>query len=287
MRVGVIFPQTESGTDPQAIREYAQAAEALGYDYITMYDHVAGAHPSKLSHLQRIPYTHEHSFHEVFVLLGYLAAVTVRIELALGVLVLPQRQTVLAAKQAAEVDILSRGRFRLAVGVGWNEAEYEALNENFRNRGRRQEEQVQVMRLLWSQPLVEITGRYHRLDRVGLKPLPERQIPVWFGGGADRILERIAEWGDGWLPPPRATRAEVKQALERLHGLMRQKGRDAGAFGVEGRVNLPPDAALLAAEAEAWRDVGATHLSINTMGCGFKTLAEHIRSLGAAARVLL
>lgn len=290
MQVGVIFPQTESGTDAGAIREYAQAVEAMGYRYIAVYDHVAGAHPDRLRHLPRIPFTHESLFHEVFVLFGYLAAVTRRLGLAVQVLVLPQRETVLVAKQAAEVDILSGGRLRLGVGVGWNDAEYGALGADFHTRGRRQEEQLALLRRLWTEPLVTFQGRWHSLDRVGINPLPvQRPIPIWFGGSSPRTLERAARLGDGWIPlhfsvsdgdPLRATLAQIRTA--RL-----QAGRNPDDFGLEGRLTLTNTLEDVARQQSFWRDVGATHLSLNTMGRGFRTLTEHLQALDAARQMVL
>src|SRR5512146_1256373 len=181
MRYGVVFPQTEFGNDVQAIKDYAQTAEGLGYDYLLVYDHVLGAHPSREPKLTG-PYTNEHPFHEPMVFFGFLAAVTTRLELVTGILILPQRQTALVAKQAAEVDVLSGGRLRFGVGIGWNPVEYEALNENFVNRARRVEEQVTVLRKLWTEPVVEHRGRYLTVDRAGVNPLPvQRPIPIWFG----------------------------------------------------------------------------------------------------------
>src|SRR5882672_3039514 len=192
MKYGVVFPQTEFGNDVQAIKDYAQAAEGLGYDYLLVYDHVLGAHPGREPKLTG-PYTHEHPFHEPMVLFGFLAGVTKRLQLTTGILILPQRQTVLVAKQAAEVDRLSGGRLRLGVGLGWNYVEYEALGEDFHTRGRRIAEQVEVMRRLWTEPLVTFEGKWHRIDRAGIRPLPVQQpIPVWMGGSAEPVIQRTA-----------------------------------------------------------------------------------------------
>src|SRR5437867_2196399 len=192
MRYGVVFPQIEFGNDPQAIKDYAQTAEALGYDYLLVYDHVLGAHPNREPKLTG-PYTYEHPFHEPMVFFGFLAGVTKRIELTTGILILPQRQTALVAKQAAEVDVLSRGRLRLGVGLGWNYVEYEALGEDFHTRGRRVEEQVEVMRKLWTEPLLTYRGSNFAINNAGINPLPiQRPIPIWFGGFTDPAIKRAA-----------------------------------------------------------------------------------------------
>ncbi|MFW6074426.1 MAG: LLM class F420-dependent oxidoreductase, partial [Chloroflexota bacterium] len=200
MRIGVVFPQTEIGPDAGAVKAYAQAAEDLGYDHLLAYDHVLGASTKNRPDF-RGPYTSESLFHEVFVLFGFLAGLTERIEFATGILILPQRQTVLVAKQAAEVDRLSDGRLRLGIGVGWNEVEYIGLNENFRNRGKRSEEQIEVMRQLWTNEVVDFEGRWHRIPEAGIKPLPVQQpIPVWIGGYAPVTMRRIGRMADGWIP---------------------------------------------------------------------------------------
>ncbi|HEY9325316.1 MAG TPA: LLM class F420-dependent oxidoreductase, partial [Candidatus Limnocylindria bacterium] len=183
MRVGAVFPQLEIGTDPDAIAKYARTVEDLGYDHLVIFDHVLGADANRPGGWTGA-YDHRSMFHEPFVLYGYLAAVTSRLRLATAVLVLGQRQTALVAKQAAEVDVLSRGRLTLGVGIGWNAVEYEALGESFTNRGRRIEEQIAVLRALWTQEVVDFKGRWHRIDRAGIDPLPvQRPIPIWMGGG--------------------------------------------------------------------------------------------------------
>src|ERR687892_1562373 len=195
MKLGVVFPQTEIGSAPAVIRDYAQAAESAGYDHLLVFDHVLGGKLERFDKLgRRPPYTDESPFHEVFVLFGYLAACTQRLELVTGIVILPQRQTALVAKQAAAVDVLADGRLRLGVGIGWNHVEYEALNENFHTRGRRVSEQIAVMRKLWTEPVVNFHGSYHHLDRAGINPLPvQRPIPVWMGGMAEPVLKRVAE----------------------------------------------------------------------------------------------
>jgi probable F420-dependent oxidoreductase len=286
MRIGAVFPQTEFGDDPAAMREYAQAIEALGYSHILLYDHVLGASTATRPNWGG-PYTSDTPFHEVFVTLAYLAGLTRTLELVTGVLVLPQRQTALVAKQAAELDLLSGGRLRLGVGVGWNEVEYEALGENFRNRGARSEEQIVVLRELWTKPVVTFAGRYHTIDNAGIKPLPvQRPIPVWIGGYAEATLRRVAALGDGWfpwIPPDERARAMLAQ----LRDLARAAGRAPESIGIEPQLSLGkvPNAEW-ARYAEAWRNLGATHLCVNTMGAGITSPAQHIAALERVAREL-
>lgn len=279
MRFGVVFPQTEIGTDPAAIGDFARATEAFGYDHILAYDHVLGANPESRPGW-RPPYSHRDAFHEPFVLFGYLAAVTRKLELVTGVIILPQRQTVLVAKQAAEVDVLSVGRLRLGVGIGWNPVEYEALGENFHNRGRRSEEQVEVMRLLWTNELVTYQGRWHKITDAGLNPLPvQRPIPIWFGGSDDRALRRLARLGDGWFPlfnPDEQCRA----AIEKIRTYARAAGRDPSAIGIEGRVSIGKRSAdEWAKDVRAWQEIGATHVSVNTMKAGLTSPTAHIEAI--------
>jgi probable F420-dependent oxidoreductase len=281
VRVGVVFPQTEIGNDPGAIRAFAQAAEELGYDYLLAYEHVVGAHPDRLKDLgYKPPYTHTSAFHEPFVLFGFLAAVTSRLQLTTGVVILPQRQTVLVAKQAAEVDVLSRGRLRLGVGLGWNPVEYEALGENFRNRGRRVEEQVALLRRLWTQELVDFEGRYHRVRGAGINPLPvQRPIPVWMGGSAEPALRRLARIADGWISQLAPT-PEAAPVVERVRAYVREAGRDPASFGVEGRLHLgSTDPEQWPHALRLWKDLGGTHLAVNTMRSGLSSPDDHIAAI--------
>ena len=279
MRLGVIFPQTEIGNDPIAIRDYGQAAEGLGYDHLLVYDHVLGAEPDRFEGLSfRPPYTYKTPFHEPFVLFGYLAGLTAKLELVTGILVLPQRQTALVAKQAAEVDILSGGRLRLGVGLGWNFVEYEALGENFRNRGRRAEEQVALMRALWKDELVDFDGKYHTVRRAGINPLPvQRPIPVWMGAMAEPAVKRVARIADGWFPQFGPDQVE---RIEQFRGYVRDAGRDPESVGIEGRINLArtPEKEWRST-FEAWQTVGATHVSVNTMGGDLATPKAHIDAI--------
>ena len=280
MKHGVVFPQTEFGNDPQAIKDYAQAAEGLGYDYLLVYDHILSAHPDREQKLTG-PYTHEHPFHEPMVLFGFLAGITKRLQLTTGILILPQRQTALVAKQAAEVDVLSGGRLRLGIGLGWNHVEYEALGEDFRTRGRRVEEQVEVMRKLWTQPLVTFRGAEHVINNAGLNPMPiQRPIPIWFGGAAEPAIKRAARLADGWMPAGRKPDDAVKRMIEQLEKYLQEAGRDRKNFGIDPWIpiqGLSKDE--FRERALAWRVLGATHLGIDTMRAGFKSPQEHIDAI--------
>ncbi len=280
MNIGVVFPQVEIGQDPAVIRDYAQAVEAMGYTHILAFDHVLGANPDRPGGWKG-PYTHRHMFHEPFVLFGFLAAVTQRVELVTGIVILPQRQTALVAKQAAAVDVLSRGRLRLGVGVGWNPVEFEALGENFKNRGMRVEEQIALMRALWTQELVTFEGKWHRVTDAGINPLPHRRpIPVWMGGESEPVLHRAARMADGWMPHFRPG-AGAQAIVDRLHDEIKAAGRDPSRFGIEGRMTLsqvPPEQRVK--EAAAWRAMrGITHLCVHTVGLGLKSPGDHTKVL--------
>jgi probable F420-dependent oxidoreductase len=282
MRIGVVFPQTEIGQDPAVIRDYAQAVESMGYTHILAFDSVVGANPNRPGGWDS-QYTYQHAFHEPFVLFGFCAGVTRRIELVTGIVILPQRQTALVAKQAAAVDVLSGGRLRLGIGVGWNTVEFEALGENFKNRGKRVEEQLEVLRLLWTKELVTYDGRWHRVPDAGIRPLPVQQpIPVWMGGDSEVVIRRAARLADGWITLPSFRPGPAgQQTVDRLHGLVREAGRDPAAFGIEARMALakvPADER--ANEIAAWRAMrGITHLCVNTMGLGLPGPEEHVRTL--------
>ena len=278
MNIGVVFPQIEVEPDPIAIRDYAQAAEVLGYRHVLAYDHVLGANPERPGGW-RGPYNYEHPFYSPFLLFSYMAAVTENLGFITGVIILPQRETALVAKQAATLDVLCGGRLRLGVGTGWNAVEYTALNQDFHTRGRRQEEQVDVLRRLWSEPLVTFKGRWHDIPDAGVNPLPvQRPIPIWFGGQADAVLRRAARLGDGWLPNSR-TLAQTRPMLDKLARYLEQEGRNPGSFGIEPRLSYgdgEPD--TWANTIDEWRAAGATHLSLNTMYQGF-TMKEHLAAL--------
>jgi probable F420-dependent oxidoreductase len=280
MRIGVTFPQTELGGDAGAVRAYGQRVEELGYTHVLAYDHVLGADPA-VHQGWAGPYDVRTTFHEPLVMFGYLAAVTTTLELVTGVIILPQRQTALVAKQAAEVDLLSGGRLRLGVGLGWNAVEYEALGEDFANRGRRSEEQVEVMRQLWTEPSVTVAGRYHTVTGAGLAPLPvQRPIPVWFGAASARAYERAGRLGDGWFPmmAPGHGLDEARVAVERAAVAA---GRDPATLGMEGRVDWSRGRDRVGQDLAAWAAAGATHVSINTMGAGLGGVDGHLAALEA------
>ncbi|MCH7625500.1 MAG: LLM class F420-dependent oxidoreductase [Chloroflexi bacterium] len=275
MNIGAVFPQTEIGEDPSAVRDYAQAVEAMGFDHLLAFDHVVGANAATHDRLSG-PYRHTHAFHEPLVLFGYLAGITRRIELVTGIIILPQRQTVLVAKQTAAVDVLSGGRLRLGIGIGWNDVEYEALGENFSNRGRRSEEQVEVLRALWTNELVTYEGRWHKISDAGINPLPvQRPIPVWFGGRAEQVIERVGRMGDGWFPL--GSPADAAPLLDKMRQHARDAGRDPASIGVESWISIggkTPDDWVK--DAVTWKELGATHLSVNTMNAGLKSPQDHI-----------
>jgi probable F420-dependent oxidoreductase len=284
MQIGVVFPQTELGGDVGAVRAYALRVAELGYRHVLAYDHVVGADPAVHTPWTG-PYDVTTTFHEPFVLFGYMAAIT-ELEMVTGIIILPQRQTALVAKQAAEVDLLTRGRFRLGIGLGWNAVEYEALGQDFTSRGRRVEEQVDLLRRLWTEPSVTYQGRFDRVTAAGLAPLPvQRPIPVWFGGQSERAYRRIGRLADGWFPQVRpgaeldAARAVVEQAAA-------EAGRDPARLGMEGRVSWRGGPEEVAEHAASWRAAGASHISVNTMGAGLATVDDHLAALEAAAQVL-
>jgi probable F420-dependent oxidoreductase len=280
MRIGVVFPQTEIGSDPLIVRDYAQAAEALGYSHLLAYDHVLGADPDRPGGWTR-PYNVDTLFHEPLVLFGYLAGLTSRIEFVTGILILPQRQTALVAKQTAEVDVLSGGRLRLGVAVGWNAVEYEALGESWETRGRRIGEQISVLRQLWTQGTVDFQGRWHSIPKAGIRPLPIQQpIPIWMGGGSEPVLKRLARLADGWFPQFRPNDPASKDTVARLHGYIRDAGRDPAAVAIEGRINIANSNPMdWSRELEAWRAIGATHLGVNTMSAGLAGPQDHIDAI--------
>lgn len=287
MQVGVVFPQTEIGADPGGVKAYAQAVEQLGFQHLMVYDHVIGADTSVRPGWSG-PYTSEHQFHEPMVLFGYLAGVAPSLELVTAVIILGQRQTVLAAKQAAEVDILTGGKFRFGVGIGWNDVEYEALGMNFHNRGRRFEEQIELMRRLWTERVVTFEGKYHRVVAAGLNPLPvQRPIPIWIGASAEPAIKRAAETADGYFPQ-RPLQGGWPATFEKIHGWMRAAGRDPASMAIDARVNTasggPED---WRKQADDWRALGGiTHLTVNTMNAGLRGPDAHIERLRLAADAL-
>ncbi len=279
MRVGVVFPHTEIGADPGGVREYAQAAESLGFDHILSFDHVIGANTASRPGWSGAYQLHD-NFHEPFVLFGFLAGITQRIELVTGILILPQRQTVLVAKQAAAIDVLSQGRLRLGIGIGWNQVEYEALGENFRNRGRRSEEQIEVMRRLWTEEALTFEGQWHKITDAGINPLPvQRPIPIWFGGRAEQTLKRVGYTGDGWFPLF-GLDDETRGMIEKMRGYAREAGRDPRSIGIESWVSIASGSEdEWLKQVQAWKDIGASHISVNTMGAGLDSPQAHIHAV--------
>jgi len=285
MRIGVVFPQTELGGDPGAVRAYGTRIEELGYRHILVYDHVVGADPAVHTGWGG-PYDVHTTFHEPFVMFGFLAAVTSSVELVTGVIILPQRQTALVAKQAAEVDLLSGGRLRLGVGIGWNAVEYEALGEDFSNRGKRSSEQIEVLRRLWTDQTVTFDGEFHRVTGAGLAPLPvQRPIPVWIGSASAPGYRRAGRIADGWFPM-----MSPGPELDEARGIVDQAaiaaGRDPAAIGMEGRINWRGDVDATVREVKAWQDAGASHVSINTMGAGLGGVDDHLAALTRVVEAL-
>jgi len=268
VKIGIVFPQADIGTDPNVIRAFARGAEDAGFDYLLAYDHITGVHPDRFSGatipgFAGPPYVHDSPFHEPLVLFAHLAGITSRLEFVTSVLVLPQRSTPLVAKQAAEVDLLSGGRLRLAVGVGWNFAEYASLDADFDTRNRRIEEQIVVLRKLWTEPLVTFKGRWHDLDRVAITPRPARPLPIWIGGGAgEHVLRRVARLADGWMPLLQSGE-DPEKAMARLRALLVEAGRDPGSFGLDARIRGTGGPADWVAAARRWQALGATHLCLS------------------------
>lgn len=285
MRIGVVFPQTEIGPDAGAVRRYAQGVEALGYTHILAYDHVVGADPEMHAPWTG-PYDVHTQFHEPMVLFGYLAAVTT-LELVTGIIILPQRQTVLAAKQAAEVDLLTGGRFRFGVGLGWNPVEYEALGKDFSSRGRRMDEQVALLRRLWTEPTVTFDGTFDRVTGAGLAPLPvQRPIPLWMGAYTAPAYRRIGRLADGWFPQVQPG-ARLDEARAVVESAAVAADRDPATLGMEGRVSWGADGVPEVVDrVEQWRDAGASHLSVNTMGSALGGVEGHLATLAVIAESL-
>ena len=284
MQIGVVFPQTELGGDVGAVRAYGRAVAELGYHHVLAYDHVLGADPAVHAPWAG-PYNIATTFHEPMVMFGYLAALT-DLELVTGVIILPQRQTALAAKQAAEVDLLTGGRFRFGVGVGWNPVEYEALGQRFDRRGRRLDEQIGLLRQLWTTPSVSFEGTFDVVTGAGLAPMPIQQpIPIWVGGSSDAAYRRIGRLADGWFPQVRPG-DDLDHALETIATAAEAAGRSAEGIGMEGRVSWnADDPDRFVRQVERWRAAGATHLSVDTMYTGQTSVEDHIHGLEQAARL--
>jgi probable F420-dependent oxidoreductase len=285
MRVGVVFPQTELGGDAGAVRAYGERVEELGFRHVLAYDHVVGADPEVHTGWNG-PYDVHTTFHEPLVMFGYLAGITRSLELVTGVIILPQRQTVLVAKQAAEVDLLSGGRLRLGIGIGWNAVEYEALGEDFGTRGKRSAEQVDLLRRLWTEQTVTFDGAFDKVTGAGLAPLPvQRPIPIWIGAASAPGYRRAGRLADGWFPMMEPG-PKLDEALAEVERGAVAAGRDPASIGMEGRVSFGGDYDAVAAQIAAWADAGASHLSVNTMGAGLKTVDEHLDVLARVVQAL-
>jgi probable F420-dependent oxidoreductase len=285
MQIGVVYPQTELGGDPAAVRRIGRAVEDLGFAHLLAYDHVLGAvHADRTPELTG-PYTEHDPFHDPFVMFAFLAGITERIGLATGVLILPQRQTALVARQAADVDLLSGGRLRLGVGIGWNPVEYEALGQDFHTRGSRQEEQITLLGRLFSEPVVDFSGRFDRVDRAALVPKPTRPIPIWLGGSSEAALDRAARLADGFI----FIGGDIDRSLEawkRLRERVRSYGRSVDDFGGEYVVRPRSGIDGLKAEIEVWREAGGSHVSVVTMGMGLDSIDAHVDYLAKVAEGL-
>ena len=278
MKTGIVLPHHEIGTDPGAIRAFVKGAEELGAAHIMIYDHVVGADRNRPGGFEG-PYDKDVQFHEPFTFFAYVAALTTRIELVTGIIILPQRQTALVAKQAAELAILSENRLRLGIGTGWNTVEYEVLNEDFTNRGRRQEEQVELMRRFWQEDCFSYEGKYHQFTLAGINPRPSQPVPIWFGGGAPALLDRCARLGDGWMsvtgPDKRA-----EAAIESMRATRQAAGLSWESFGIHAQVQAREVMAESWQENyNEWRDMGATDLSIATHNAGYESVDEHLQAL--------
>jgi probable F420-dependent oxidoreductase len=283
MRIGVVFPQTELGGDVGAVRAYALRVEELGFRHVLAYDHVLGADP-EVHRGWDGPYDVNTTFHEPFVMFGYLAAIT-SMELVTGIIILPQRQTALVAKQAAEVDQLTGGNFRLGVGLGWNQVEYEALGQDFATRGRRASEQVELLRRLWTERTVTFEGSFDRVTGAGLAPMPvQRPIPIWFGGQSPPAYRRVGRLADGWFPQVQPG-PKLDAAREIVAQAATEAGRDPAAIGMEGRVSWRGDEGNLAEAIGRWRDAGAGYVAVNTMGVGLSSVDDHLAVLATVADV--
>jgi len=281
MQIGVVYPQTELATDPATVRAYVSGVEQLGFAHILVYDHVLGADPAVYTDWAG-PYDIDTTFHEPFVMFGFLAAIT-RLELVTGIIIAPQRQTALIAKQAAEVDVLAKGRFRLGIGVGWNRVEYESLGQDFTTRGRRQEEQIGLLRRLWTERSVDHDGEFDHIRAAGIAPLPvQRPIPVWLGGSSDAAFGRIGRLADGWFPMT-SPGERLDHARQIISNGATESGRDPDSIGMEGRIPAGDDAARL---ADKWRVAGASHLTVDTMRAGHEGIDGHLAALEHTAKAL-
>jgi len=285
MQVGVVLPQTEIGATADSLRRYAREVESFGYDHVLAYDHVLGADPAVHVNWDG-PYDIDTNFHEPFVLFGFIAGCTT-LACVSGIVILPQRQTALVAKQAAEVDLLTGGTFRLGIGIGWNHVEYEALGQDFSKRSRRVEEQVDLLRRLWSERSVTHTGEFDTVVGAGLSPMPLQQpIPIWFGATSVPAYRRIGRLGDGWFPLLQPG-PKLDAALGVIRDGAREAERDPASIGMQGRVDWRGDIGNVTEQFDKWRAAGATHVGVNTMGAGLKTVDDHLEVLGRVAKSVL
>ncbi len=285
MKTGIIYPQNELQGDPGAVRRIGLATEELGFDHLLTYDHVLGAPHDREPKLSG-PYTENDPFHDPFVMFSYLAGITQRIDLITGILILPQRQTALVARQAADLELLSNGRLKLGVGIGWNYVEYDALGQDFHTRGKRLEEQIHLLRQLWgSEHVVKFEGKFDHIDRAALNPRPKNNIPVWFGAFVEAALKRAVRFGDGLICVDSVAGNAFRQA-DRLKAVLRDAGRSADDFGLHCSMlnaKTPEDAVETASR---WRDLGGTHVSVSTMGQGFTTADQHVDYMDMVAEAL-
>lgn len=284
MKIGLIYPAMELNGSPEALLHVGLAAEKLGYDHLLAGDHVLGAnHDSRDPELFG-PYDEHTPFHDPFVIFAYLAGITKRLNFVSSVLVLPQRQTALVAKQAADLDLVSGQRLTLGVGTGWSYVEYDALGKEFKNRGKRIDEQITLLRELWTKDLVDFNGEFERVDRAAIIPRPRRRIPIYLGGFADVAFKRAAKIGDGFVFADIGR--DVFESLDKLRDYMRDEGRSLDGFGLHlamGSQSIAETVTL----ASRWHDAGGTHASVWTMDRGFKTAAEHIDFAAQAAGALV
>jgi probable F420-dependent oxidoreductase len=283
MKIGIIYPQSELKGDPNAVRLIGLEAEKLGFDHLLAYDHVLGAPHDREPKLMG-PYTEKEPFHDPFVMFAYLAGMTKRIEFLSGVIILPQRQTVLVARQAADLDLLSGQRFRLGIGVGWNYVEYDAMGQDFHVRGQRAAEQIELLRTLWTQPLVDFKGKFDRIDRAALNPRPARSIPILIGGFADVSLKRAAAAGDGFICVDGAVDAFEQASKLKQH--MKEAGRSLEGFELHCNMVRAKSVDQVVETALRWRDIGGTHASVVTMGKGFTSVQQHIDHMRQVAEAI-
>jgi len=287
MNYGVVFPQTEIGTDISLIKEYVEEAEYLKYNHILAYDHILGVNSNTRPEWIG-PYNHNHMFFEPFILFSYLASITKNIEFATGIIILPQRQTALVAKQAATLDVLSQSRLRLGIGIGWNNVEYEALNENFSNRGIRSVEQIKLMRELWKNDSITFSGKWHKIDNAGINPLPlKKSIPIWLGGYHTNVFKRVGEIGNGWIGFFKTIEEGVK-IIEIIKSSAENHKRYSKDIGIEVPISISKNfnPSEIVRKITALEKIGVTHISINTMNMGLKTAHDHIDTIKKFKKII-